>query len=69
MDFFGTILVNTLQWKLHIDAQIKLNAACHAIRTLKHMVPQEATYCLFLFHSVMSYGIIFWVIDCRVSIF
>ena len=46
MNFFGTILVNTLQWKQHIDAQIKLNAACHVIRTLEHMEPQETTYCL-----------------------
>jgi hypothetical protein len=41
-NFFGIILDNTLHWKQHIDVQIiKLNVACYAIRTLKHMVPQE----------------------------
>lgn len=68
-NFFGIILVNTLHWKQHIDAQIiKLNAACNAIRTLKLMVPQETTYGLFLFHSLTSYGIIIWAVDRRVPI-
>jgi hypothetical protein len=35
----------------------------------QHMVPQETTYALFIFHSVMSYGIIFGATDHRVSIF
>jgi len=69
MGFSGTILFNTLQWKQRIDTQIKLNAAYHAIRTLEYMVSQETTYFLFLFQSVMSYDIIVWSIDRRVSIF
>jgi hypothetical protein len=31
-NFFGIILVNTLHWKQHIDAQIiKRNAACYML--------------------------------------
>jgi hypothetical protein len=55
-NFFGIILDNTLHWKQLIDAQIiKLSAACYAVRTLKHMVPQETSYALFLFHSILSW--------------
>lgn len=62
-NFLAIILDNTLHWKKHIDyAQIiKLNVACYAIRTLKHMVPQETLLMINFsyFQSVMSYGINF----------
>jgi len=55
-NFFGIILDNTLHWKQLTDAQIiKHNAARFAVRTLKHMVPQETTYGFFLFHPVVSW--------------
>jgi len=40
INFLVTILDNTLHWKQHTDTQIiKLNMACYAIRTSKHVVP------------------------------
>lgn len=58
-NFLAIILDNTLHWKKHIDyAQIiKLNVACYAIRTLKHIVFQETllrVYVLY-FHSIICH--------------
>jgi hypothetical protein len=54
---------STLQWKAHIDLlSTKLNAACYALRTLKHTMSQQVLVMVYFcyFHSVMSYGITFW---------
>jgi hypothetical protein len=56
-DFLGIILDNTVHWNQHIDAHIiELNVACYAIRTLKHMMPQEILLRVYFSysHSVMS---------------
>ena len=61
--FLGIIVDSTLQWKAHIDSLlIKLNAACYALRTLKPVVSQQVLVMVYFvyFHSIMSYGIIFW---------
>ena len=53
----------TLSWKDHIaDLTSKLNKACYAIRTIKPFMTFNVlrTVYFFYFHSVMSYGIIFW---------
>jgi hypothetical protein len=52
-----------LHWKSHVDQVIsKLSTACYAIRTTKPIMSQDTlvmAYCAY-FHSIMSYGIIFW---------
>jgi hypothetical protein len=61
--FLGMTLHNTLFWKRHIEANIpKLNKACYIIRRLKLYLSNTAlkmVYCAF-FHSVISYGLVFW---------
>ena len=61
--FLGVTMNNTLSWKHHIDLLMKkLSTACYIIRSAKtHMsaLSLKVIYYAF-FHSVMSYGIIFW---------
>ena len=63
LNFLGLIINNTLSWKTHIDKILpKLSSACFAMRAVKpFMSPQmlEAIYYSH-FHSVISYGVIFW---------
>jgi len=52
-----------LSWKQHIDSIIpRLNKACFAVRQVKPYMALEAlkTIYFFYFHSVVTYGIIFW---------
>jgi hypothetical protein len=61
--FLGITVDNTLSWKQHIDAIIpKLNKACYIIRRLKLYLSNTALKMVYhaFFHSVMSYGLIFW---------
>jgi hypothetical protein len=61
--FLGLTLDNMLTWKEHIaNLTTKLNKACFAIRAVKpYMSPKVLRSVYFTyFHSVMSYGIIFW---------
>jgi len=61
--FLGLIVDNTLSWKPHIDHLInKLSTACYIIRSVKPYVNANAIIMIyhFLFHAVMTYGIIFW---------
>ena len=47
----------------HIDQMmIKLSIACYAIRYVKHFLSQDTLRTIYLsyFHSIQSYGIIFW---------
>jgi hypothetical protein len=61
--FLGLTVDSTLSWKHHIDLVTKkLSTICYLIRNIK---PYLSTYTLkmfyhSLFHSIMSYGIIFW---------
>ena len=59
----GITVDNTLSWKQHIDAIIpKLNKACYIIRRLKLYLSNTVLKMVYyaFFHSVMSYGLIFW---------
>ena len=63
--FVGLIIDNSLSWKDHIVALIsKLNKACYAIRSIKYFFSVDILRMIYFsyVHSVMSYGIIFWVI-------
>jgi hypothetical protein len=43
--FLGIILDSTLKWSEHIESIIpKLNAACYALRKLKHIVSANITH-------------------------
>ena len=61
--FLGVTMDNTLSWNNHIDVLMnKLSTACYIIRnaiTCMSASSLKMTYYPF-FHSVMSYGIIFW---------
>jgi len=60
--FLGTTIDNTLPWKQHIDTITpKLNKACYIIRSKLYLSKDalKKVYYAF-FHSVMSYGLIFW---------
>ena len=54
---------SSLSWKGHIDQMMfKLGKACYAVRYVKHCMSQDTlrtTYFSY-FHSILSYGIIFW---------
>jgi hypothetical protein len=61
--FLGLTIDSTLSWKDHIaDLTSKLNKACYAIRTIKPLMTFNVLRTVYFsyFHSVMSYGIIFW---------
>jgi len=55
---------NTLSWNNHIDLLMtKGSKACYIIRNTKTYMSASSlkvVYYAFFFHSVMSYGIIFW---------
>jgi hypothetical protein len=65
--FLGLTIDHALSWKGHIlDLSSKLNKACYAIRAVKLvMSPQNFKTVYFsYFHSIMSYGVIFWGNSC-----
>jgi hypothetical protein len=56
-------LDNIISWKKHIEAIIgKLNKACYIIRRTKQYLSSDALKMVYyaFFHSIMSYGLIFW---------
>jgi hypothetical protein len=61
--FLGLTSDNFLNWKVHIDNLFsKLSTSAFMIRILKQTLSQDIllmTYFTY-FHSIMSYGIIFW---------
>jgi len=61
--FLGLTLDNTLFFRAHIDTIIpKLSSASFALRVVKPFLSQDSLkmlYCSY-FHSVMTYGLIFW---------
>jgi hypothetical protein len=70
--FLGITVDNTLSWKQHVDTiTSKLNKACYIIRRTKlylsHNVLKMVYYALF--HSVMSYGLIFGELQPIVSVY
>ena len=59
----GLTIDNTLSWKEHIfDLTSRLNKSCYAIRVIKPFTTLYALKTVYFsyFHSVMSYGVIFW---------
>ena len=61
--FLGLTLKNTLSWKTHIDTIVpKLSSDTFAIRTVKPFLSQDSLQMIYYsyFHSIMTYGIIFW---------
>jgi len=61
--FLGLIIDSTLSWKDHVtEITQKLNKACYVIRTLTFLRSLEVLRMGYFsyFHSIMSYGIIFW---------
>jgi hypothetical protein len=65
--FLGLTLDNTFSWKTHMDKVMpKLSSVCFAIRTIKPFLPQESLKMVYYsyFHSIMTYGLIFWWNSC-----
>jgi hypothetical protein len=61
--FLGLTIDSNLSWKQHINDIIpKLNKVCFTIRSIKPFMSLEAMRLIYFyhFHSVLSYGIIFW---------
>lgn len=61
--FLGLHINNTLNWKNHIkEITSKLSSACFAIRSLQQFLNSSILKTIYFayFHSIMSYGIIFW---------
>jgi hypothetical protein len=52
-----------MSWTTHIEKILpKLSSACYAMRSVKPYVSQQMLKVIYYsyFHSIMSYGIIFW---------
>jgi hypothetical protein len=61
--FLGLTLDNTLSWRTHIDTIIpKLSSASFAMRVVKPFLSQDSLKMVYYsyFHSIMTYGLIFW---------
>jgi hypothetical protein len=59
----GLVIDENLSWHCHIDQMIpKLNKASYVIRFLKPLLSLDALKMVYFstFHSIISYGIIFW---------
>jgi hypothetical protein len=61
--FLALTLDNTLSWRTHIDTITpKLSSASFALRVVKPFLSQDSLEMVYYsyFHSVMTYGLIFW---------
>lgn len=61
--FLGLTIENAMTWKRHIDEVTKkLTTACYMIRNIKPVVSMKILKSIYYsyFHSVMTYGLIFW---------
>ena len=70
--FLGFIIDSALSWKDHIiELTSKLNKACYAIRVIKPFISLDVLKMIYFsyVHSVVSYGIILWVIHIIVTTF
>jgi hypothetical protein len=62
----GMCIDNHINWKNHIKQLLpKLSVACFSIRTLTYTLNQDNLHMVYFayFHSVLTYGIIFWEIQ------
>jgi hypothetical protein len=58
-------LDNTFSWKNHIDTIVpKLSSASFTVRAVKPFLSQESLRIVYFsyFHSIMTYGLVFWAI-------
>jgi len=63
LKFLGIQIDNHLNWKNHIDHIIpKLGAACYIVRQMYYICNNDTLRSIYVayFHSIVSYGIIFW---------
>ena len=61
--FLGVNINNTVSWTLHVEKILpKLSSACFAMKSIKPFVSVKMLKIIYFsyFHSIMSYGIIFW---------
>ncbi|KAI5721554.1 hypothetical protein M8J77_022256 [Diaphorina citri] len=61
--FLGLVVDSKLKWKTHIENLIpKLSTACFAVGSVRRNVDSNAALLSYFsyFHSVMSYGIVYW---------
>jgi hypothetical protein len=61
--FLGLKIDNNLNWKKHIEYIIsKLSSACFSMRTVTPLLKVDTLKLVYFayFHSIISYGIIFW---------
>jgi hypothetical protein len=61
--FLGMCIDNHMNWKNHINQTLsKLSTACFSIRNLIHTLNPDILHMVYLvyFHSILTYGIIFW---------
>ena len=61
--FLGLDIDSSLSWKTRINQMMfKLSRACYTIRYVKHFMSQDTLMKIYFsyFHSIVSYGIIFW---------
>ena len=66
--FLGLTIESTLSWRIHIDhPTTKLSTACYISRSMKPRMSHKTLVLNYhsLFHTVMSYGIIFWGNSCH----
>jgi hypothetical protein len=64
INFLGLNINNTLSWKTHIDKILpKLSSACFALQAVKQFMSPQMLKAIYYshFHSIISYGIIFFV--------
>jgi hypothetical protein len=61
--FLGLTIEYSMTWERHIDEVIKkLCTACYMIRNIKPVVSMNTLLSIYhsYFHSVMTYGLMFW---------
>jgi hypothetical protein len=61
--FLGLVITNSLSWEDHITQLIpKLSKACYVLRCIRPFISQDALKSVYYsyFHSLITYGIIFW---------
>jgi len=61
--FLGVTMNNTLSWNNHIELLVKkISKTCYIIRNAKTYISAPSLKMIYyaFFHSIMSYGIIFW---------
>jgi len=61
--FLGLTLDNTLSWRTHTDTILpKLSSASFSFRVVKPFLSQDSMKIVYYsyFHSIMTYGLIFW---------